>query len=144
MQQEQQENKESIEVWKVDEIEAMSFDENGQKEGDWKGYCVCKDGDEANYSFDMRNHINAQKLCDFLNDECIEIDDSIDAFVMDNCIEWSNLISQLSNRESQLNRLKEKYDDKEFKIVYQSDIDFKTLYGSTSEKVRKPHAKIEL
>ena len=92
----------------------------------------------------MRDKINADMLCNFLNDECIEIDDSIDAFVMDNCIEWSNLISRLSNRESKLNRLKEEYDNKEFQIVYQSDIDFKTLYGSTSEKVRKQHAKIEL
>ena len=39
---------------------------------------------------------------------------------------------------------KEEHDSKEFEIVYQSDIDFKALYGSTAEKVRKQHAKNEL
>ena len=69
----QQENKENNLVWKVDEIETVSFDENGQEDGTWNGYCVCKDGDEANYCFDMRDKLNADKLCEFLNDTQKEI-----------------------------------------------------------------------
>lgn len=68
----------------------------------------------------------------------------VDAFVLDNCIEWYNLISELSKKEEQLYFKKEEYNQREFEIVFQSDIDFKALYGSTAEKVRKQHAKTEL
>ena len=74
------------------------------------------------------------------NDE----DTSIEAFVLDNCIEWYNIINELSKKEKQLYYKKAEYDRKEFEIVYQSDIDFKELYGSTAEKVRKQHAKTVL
>lgn len=56
-------------------------------------------------------------------------------------ITWENLVAELSIKEIALCKLKEEYDKKEFDIVYNSDIDFKALYGSTSEKVRKQHAK---
>ena len=56
-------------------------------------------------------------------------------------ISWEFLVAELSLKEIALCKLKEKYDKKEFDIVYNSDIDFKALYGSTSEKVRKQHAK---
>lgn len=56
-------------------------------------------------------------------------------------IYWEGLIAELSLKEIALCKLKEEYDKKEFDIVYNSDIDFKALYGSTSEKVRKQHAK---
>lgn len=68
-------------------------------------------------------------------------DTSIEAYVLDNCIEWYNLISELSKKEEKLYNKKEEYNQKEFEIVFIEDIDFKALYGSTAEKVRKQHAK---
>ena len=135
------------ELFRVDEIEAISFDENGKEDGTWKGFSVVKIGDEANYCFDCRDKLNADKLCDFLNHECI-IDDvedtSIEAFVLDNCIEWYNLMSDVSKKEKQLYMKKEEYSKREFEIMFIEDINFKELYGSTAEKVRKQHAKTEL
>ena len=131
-------------LFRVDEIETISFDENGKEDGTWKGFSVVKDGDEANYFFECRDKLNADKLCDFLNNECI-IDDvedtSIESFVLDNCIEWYNLISELSKKEEELYFKKEEYSKREFEIMFVEDIDFKELYGSTAEKVRKQHAK---
>ena len=127
-------------TWQVEEIEAISFDENGDEDGTWKGYCVTLIDDPANYCFDCRDELNANKLCDFLNDECDIKDTSVDDFVIDNCIEWDKLISELSKKEIKLMKYKKEYSDKEFEIVYTSDIDFKALYGSTAEKVRKQHA----
>lgn len=74
------------------------------------------------------------------NDE----DTSVDAFVIDNCIEWYNIISELSRKEEKYYLKKADYDRKEFDIVYVQDIDFKAMYGSTAEKVRKQHAKTVL
>ena len=50
------------------------------------------------------------------------------------------MIVELTHKEIKYMELKEQYNSKEFEIVYMSDIDFKELYGSTSEKVRKQHA----
>ena len=58
--------------------------------------------------------------------------------------EWEDLVHELSEKEVKLAELDELYHGKEFDIVYTSDIDFKSLYGSTAEKVRKQHAKDEL
>ena len=58
--------------------------------------------------------------------------------------EWECLLIELSRKEVDLAQTKEMYNAKEFEIVYMSDIDFKALYGSTSEKVRKQHASNEL
>ena len=58
--------------------------------------------------------------------------------------EWTILITELSDKEVELKKLKEEYATKEFEIVFMSDIDFKALYGSTAEKVRKQHASNEL
>ena len=58
--------------------------------------------------------------------------------------EWESLVSELSDKEFDLACKKEQYAKEEFEIVYQSDINFKELYGSTSEKVRKQHAKTVL
>ena len=68
-------------------------------------------------------------------------DTSVEAFVIDNCIEWYNIISELSRKEEQYYLKKEEYNRKEFEIVFIDDIDFKAMYGSTAEKVRKQHAK---
>jgi hypothetical protein len=53
---------------------------------------------------------------------------------------YEKLLIELADKEIKLAQLNEEYDGKEFEIVYMSDIDFKGLYGSTAEKVRKHHA----
>ena len=58
--------------------------------------------------------------------------------------EYEELLIELSDKETEYMRLKEQYNSKEFEILYMSDIDFKKLYGSTAEKVRKQHAIKEL
>ena len=59
-------------------------------------------------------------------------------------IKYEDFIAELSRKETEYLKLKEDYDSKEFEIVFMSDINFKELYGSTSEKVRKQHAKTVL
>ena len=54
------------------------------------------------------------------------------------------MIVELTHKETKYMELKEQYNSKEFEIVYISDINFKELYGSTAEKVRKQHASNEL
>ena len=54
------------------------------------------------------------------------------------------MIVELTHKETKYMELKEQYTSKEFEIVYMSDINFKELYGSTSEKVRKQHASTVL
>ena len=59
--------------------------------------------------------------------------------------EWNNNIIELSEKEVELLNLKEQFNEQEFEIVFvNDDVDFKALYGSTSEKVRKQHAAKEL
>ena len=58
--------------------------------------------------------------------------------------EWECILLELASVERRYLKLKEDYIAKEFEIVYMSDINFKELYGSTSEKVRKQHAKTVL
>ena len=71
---------------------------------------------------------------------CYAVDVSVESLLI-----WGeNLISELSLKEEKYAKLKEEYDAKEFEIVFLSDINFKELYGSTSEKVRKQHASNEL
>jgi hypothetical protein len=57
---------------------------------------------------------------------------------------YEDLIIELSQKETEHIEVKEDYDSKEFEIVFLSDINFKELYGSTSEKVRKQHASTVL
>ena len=131
-------------TFQVEEIEAISFDENGKETGTWKGFSVSKIDDPANYCFDCRDKINADKLCDFLNNNCyININDfSIEAEAMDNCIEWTSLINDLSDKEIQFYKLKEKYQESSEQII--SETDFKALYGKNNESIRKQHVKKEL
>jgi hypothetical protein len=58
--------------------------------------------------------------------------------------EWEDLVLELSQKEVELSIKKEEYANKEFEIVFVSDINFKKLYDSTAEKVRKQHAKTVL
>ena len=81
----------------------------------------------------------AEKL-DKEEKQCEDI--AIDSFVMDNCIEWSNLINELSEKEIALYKWKEIYNVKSEEII--SNTDFKALYGKNNEKVRKEHVKQEL
>ena len=64
------------------------------------------------------------------------VDVSLDSLLLT----YEDLIMELSDKEERYAKLKEEYNAKEFEIVYMSDINFKELYGSTSEKVRKQHA----
>lgn len=59
-------------------------------------------------------------------------------------IKYEDFIAELSYKEMELSKKKENFNQKEFEIVYMSDINFKELCGSTSEKVRKQHAIKEL
>ncbi len=138
-------------TWRIDKIESINFDENGNENGTWKGFSVVKNSDEANYCFDCRDQLNADKLCDFLNNECIEIDDSIDAFVLDNCIEWGNLITKLNNYEKKLYGLKKDYQKdsdellKQAKKEKENDNDIiKELYGGNNDKTRKRYVEEKL
>lgn len=77
-------------------------------------------------------------------DNNLDGDDSIDAFVLDNCIEWGNLITELSHKEAELNNIKAAYEQQEFDILYNSNINFKKLYGAANDKTRKHHVTVEL
>lgn len=130
-------------LFRVDEIDAINFDENGKENGSWKGFSVVKIGDEANYCFDCRDKTNADKLCDFLNNECIiDNDNCIDDFVIDNCIEYNHLIYELSQKEIALFHKKEEYQVASDKIIEETD--FKELYGKNNQDIRKQHVKKEL
>ena len=81
-------------------------------------------------------------LLDRLSKEIIKPNKTIGDYYQ----EWEAAITELSDKEIQLSEVKEEYNKKEFDIVFlnKENIDFKELYGSTSEKVRKQHAAMEL
>ena len=68
-----------------------------------------------------------------------EEDTSIEAFVLDNCIEWSNILSELCKKEFELLALKTDYNNKEFELL--TTFDFKREYGKDNEKIRKGHLR---
>ena len=68
-----------------------------------------------------------------------ENDSSIEDYVMDNCIEWSNLLSELSRKEEEYMNIKEKIFDK--KQWMEENTDFKELYGKNNADIRKMHFK---
>ena len=68
----------------------------------------------------------------------------VDVPVDELLMKWEDLTVELELKEKELAVKKERYANWEFDIVYLSDIDYKALYGSTAEKVRKQHAKREL
>ena len=57
-------------------------------------------------------------------------------------LEWSKLVTELSNKEIALYKWKECYQIKSDEII--AETDFKALYGKNNEKVRKEHVKQEL
>lgn len=136
------------ELFKVDEIEAINFDENGKENGTWNGFSVVKKGDEANYCFDCRDKLNADKLCDFLNENIVG-DTSINDPVMDNLTEWSGLVTELSQNEIELHNKKEDYNVSSEKLLEdaakekaETDYDvIKEKYGGNNDKTRKKYVK---
>lgn len=71
-------------------------------------------------------------------------DTGIDDLVIDNYIEWVNLIRELSRKEVELLKLNNEFKEKEFKIKYVDDIDFKELYGRANDDTRDFHVKTTL
>ena len=142
------------EMFQVEEIETINFDENGKEDGTWKGHAVTKIDDPVNYCFECRDKLNADKLCDFMNNECyINIEDvSVEAFVIDNCIEWGNIISDLGKMEKDLYKFKEDYQIKSDELLEEArrikdeteeDI-IKAKYGGNNDKIRAKYVKESL
>lgn len=123
-------------VFRVEEIDTFSFDDEGNQQ-DWKGYGVTLTTDPTNYCYLMRDKAEADKLCEFLNNECYIPDNSIDDYVLDNLTEWCNLLTELSYKEIELLKLKDLILDKEQWIT--ENTDFKEIYGRNNVEVRKLH-----
>ena len=86
------------------------------------------------------SNVNEEDVAEWLEKEMPE-----EKTIEDWYTEWDNLIHELSNKEIDLINIKEEYNQREFEIVYMDkSIDWKELYGSSSEKVRKQHAVNEL
>lgn len=92
------------------------------------------------WKFDDGKWYQAGRHCEDCEIEWFRIDITV-VPVVELLRTYEKLLIDLANKEIKLMQLNEKYDDKEFEIVYMSDIDFKGLYGSTAEKVRKHHAE---
>lgn len=82
----------------------------------------------------------------FYNDETKKwvTADVIHVPVLELICTWSNLITELSSKEIELENVKKEFDEKEFKIKYIDNIDFKKLYGKANDETRKYHVKVEL
>ena len=128
-------------LFQVEEIEAISFDENGQEDGTWEGFAVTLIEDPSKHCFECRDQTNADQLCEFLNRNILS-DDSIGAYVIDNLSEWSRLVTELSENEIALYEWKEVYSVKSEEII--KNTDFKELYGKNNADVRKAHVRNEL
>lgn len=62
--------------------------------------------------------------------------------IMTNLAEWSNLVTELSEKEIALYEWKEIYNIKSLEI--ENNTDFKAIYGKNNDKIRKEHVKNEL
>lgn len=125
---------EQNDVFQVEEIETIAFDENGQEHGTWKGFAVTKIDNPANYCYECRDKINADNLCEYLNSISF-LDEPVSA----NLNEWSECISSLSKKEKELLELKDSIFDKEQWII--ENTDFQKVYGKNNADVRKQHFK---
>lgn len=90
------------------------------------------------------SNLNEQDIAEYqenkLNQEEAKNEDlAIDAFVLDNCIEWSNLLSELSEKEWDYIKIKDRIFDKEQWMT--ENTDFKAVYGKNNVDVRKQHFK---
>ena len=139
-------------TWQVEPIETIKIDKHGIEENTWKGYGVSKISDPVKHCFLCRDEEAANDLCDFLNEECNMDDTSVEDFVLDNCIEWSNLINELSRKEIKLHKCKAAYQIKSDKLLAdakkhldetEEDI-IKNTYGGNNDKTRKQFVKESL
>ncbi len=88
-----------------------------------------------------------KQQAEFVRDRFVEETTPSEPVTIDDYFkEWEISIIELSEKEVRLSVLKEEYNEKEFDIVFLNidDVDFKELYGSTSEKVRKQYATMKL
>lgn len=99
------------------------------------------DGDDVGVGTMELIPLDFKDLIDKIDSE-LDGDDSIDAFVIDNMIEWGNLITELKYKEPELYKLKETYQALSDEIIEATD--FKALYGKNNAEVRKNHVKNEL
>ena len=140
------------EPFQVEEIDTFQYDENG-KQSDWKGYGVTLREDPANYCWLMRDKLEAESLCMFLNrDVVFNVNDGINSYVLDNCREWSSLIDKLSEAEKELYSKKESYEKESeslledaaaLKAATGEDI-IKAKYGGNNDKTRRRYVKDSL
>lgn len=134
-------------IFQVEQIEAISFDENGQEDGTWEGWSVTLIDQPSKYCFDCRDKLNADELCDFLNKNMGAT--SINDPVMDNLTEWSGLVTELSSKEIELYNKKEDYNVSSEKLLEdaakekaETDYDvIKEKYGGNNDKTRKKYVK---
>ena len=134
-------------IFQVEQIEAISFDENGQEDETWEGWSVTLIDQPSKYCFDCRDKFNADELCDFLNKNMRAT--SINAPVMDNLTEWSCLVTELSSNEIELYNKKEDYNVSSEKLLEdaakekaETDYDvIKEKYGGNNDKTRKKYVK---
>lgn len=98
---------------------------------------------EEGWFFPMPTEQKAQNLCETLKEL---FKPKKPTTIAEYYTEWEKAITELSNKEERLTKVKEEYNQKEFDIVFlnKENVDFKELYGSTSEKVRKQHAALKL
>lgn len=138
----------SEDIFQVEEIEAISFDENGQEDGTWIGWAVTSIDDPSRHCFECRDKVNADQLCDFLN-ENISRDTSLNDDVMANLTEWSSLVTELSTNEIELYNKKQSYESSSEKVLEdaakikaetEEDI-IKDKYGGNNDKTRKKYVK---
>ena len=86
------------------------------------------------------SNLNEEEIAEILNEREAKNEDlSIDAYVLDNCIEWSNLITELSLKECDYIKIKDRIFDKEQWMT--ENTDFKAVYGKNNVDIRKQHFK---
>jgi hypothetical protein len=114
---------------------------SGLKAIDGKGDLVSIAGDDLTVAISELIPLDFKDLIDKIDNE-LDGDESINAFVIDNMIEWGNLITELKYKEPKLYELKESYQALSDEIIEATD--FKALYGKNNAEVRKNHVKNEL
>lgn len=104
------------EVFQVEEIDTISFDENGLEEGTWTGFAVTKINDPANYCYECRDKHNADKLCRDLNDFIMKyniLDDelpepvNIDSLQLEGNDLFENLALKINEKHELIRKLQE-------------------------------------
>ena len=138
----------SEDIFQVEQIEAISFDEDGKEDGTWIGWSVTSIEDPSRYCFECRDKVNADQLCDFLNENICN-DTTIQGTVVENLTEWSGLVTELSTKEIELYNKKQSYESLSEKVLEdaakikaetEEDI-IKDKYGGNNDKTRKKYVK---